>query len=47
MNCKELKNDTLELNFTHGAISVAGKQKEVVCASVTHVGGSCKYYIEN
>ncbi len=47
VNWQELKNDTLELNFTHDAISVAGKKKEVMCASVTHVGGSCKYYIEN
>ncbi len=42
-----IKEDTLELNFTHDAISVAGEKKEVACAPVTHVGGSCKYYIEN
>mgnify|MGYP007063621647 CR=1 FL=1 len=23
------------------------QKKEVMCASVTHVGGGCKYYIEN
>ena len=46
VNWPELKNGTLELNCTHSAISVASQKKEVVCASVTHVGGNCKYYIE-